>query len=68
MLTHRALLANHEQLGALDPPPARPDDVLLLAIPLFHAYGLNTGMVAVAYHAATGVLVERFDPSDVARA
>jgi long-chain acyl-CoA synthetase len=64
MLSHRALLANHEQLAALDPAPAGPDDVLFLAIPLFHAYGLNTGMVAVAYHAATGVLVERFDPAD----
>jgi long-chain acyl-CoA synthetase len=64
MLSHRALLANHEQLAALDPPPAGPDDVLFLAIPLFHAYGLNSGVVAVAYHAATGVLAERFDPAD----
>lgn len=64
MLSHRALLANHEQLAALDPPPAGPDDVVLLAVPLFHAYGLNSGLVAVAYHAATGVLVERFDPAD----
>jgi long-chain acyl-CoA synthetase len=64
MLSHRALLANHEQLAAIDPPPAGADDVLFLAIPLFHAYGLNSGVVAVAYHAATGVLVERFDPAD----
>jgi long-chain acyl-CoA synthetase len=64
MLSHRALLANHEQLGALQPPPAGPDDVLLLALPLFHAYGLNSGVVAIAYHAATGVMVERFDPAD----
>ncbi|GAB3869251.1 AMP-binding protein [Dactylosporangium cerinum] len=64
MLSHRALLANHEQLAALDPPPVRPDDVLLLAVPLFHAYGLNSGLGAVAYHGACGVLVERFDPAD----
>jgi long-chain acyl-CoA synthetase len=64
MLSHRALLANHDQLAALPSPPAGPDDVLLLAIPLFHAYGLNSGLVAIAYHAATGVLVERFDPAD----
>ena len=31
MLSHRALLANHEQLAAIEPPPVRPDDVLLLA-------------------------------------
>lgn len=64
MLSHRALLANHGQLADLDPPPVRPDDVLLLAVPLFHAYGLNSGLGAVAYHGACGVLVERFDPAD----
>jgi long-chain acyl-CoA synthetase len=64
MLTHRALLANHEQLARLDPAPVGPDDVALLALPLFHAYGLNTGLGAVAYHGACGVLVERFDPTD----
>ncbi|GIJ74419.1 AMP-binding protein [Virgisporangium ochraceum] len=64
MLSHRALLANHEQLAAIDPPPAGPDDVFFLALPLFHAYGLNSGIVAAAYYAATGVLVERFDPAD----
>jgi long-chain acyl-CoA synthetase len=64
MLSHRALLANHAQLDALKPAPAGPDDVLLLTLPLFHAYGLNSGLIAVAYYAATGVLVERFDPAD----
>ncbi|MET7421318.1 AMP-binding protein [Dactylosporangium sp. NPDC005555] len=64
MLSHRALLANHEQLAAIDPPPVRPDDALLLAVPLFHAYGLNSGLGAVAYHGACGVLLERFDPAD----
>ncbi|MEV4513558.1 AMP-binding protein [Dactylosporangium sp. NPDC049525] len=64
MLSHRALLANHGQLAELDPPPVAPDDVLLLAVPLFHAYGLNSGLGAVAYHGACGVLVERFDPAD----
>ncbi len=32
-------------------------------MPLFHAYGLNTGLGTVAHHAATGVLVDRFDPA-----
>jgi len=58
MLTHRALMANHEQLAAITPAPVGPDDTLLLAVPLFHAYGLNSGLGAVAYHGATGVLVE----------
>jgi long-chain acyl-CoA synthetase len=64
MLSHRALLANHEQLAELKPPPVGPDDVLLLTVPLFHAYGLNSGLCAIAYHGACGVLAERFDPAD----
>jgi long-chain acyl-CoA synthetase len=67
MLPHRALLANHAQLDLVQPPPVGPDDVVLLALPLFHAYGLNSGLGAVAYHAACGVLVERFDPAETAR-
>jgi long-chain acyl-CoA synthetase len=64
MLSHRALIANHEQLARIEPPIVRGDDVVLLALPLFHAYGLNSGLGAVAFHGACGVLVERFDPAD----
>jgi long-chain acyl-CoA synthetase len=62
MLTHAALAANHDQLDAIEPAVAGPGDVVLLAMPFFHAYGLNTGLGTVAHHAATGVLVDRFDP------
>ncbi|MEU4423739.1 AMP-binding protein [Actinoplanes sp. NPDC024001] len=61
MLTHAALAANHDQLSRIEPPVVGPEDVVLLAVPFFHAYGLNTGLGTVAHHAATGVLVERFD-------
>jgi long-chain acyl-CoA synthetase len=64
MLSHRALLANQAQLGRLEPAPVGADDVVLLVLPLFHAYGLNAGLGAVAYHGACGVLVERFEPAD----
>jgi long-chain acyl-CoA synthetase len=64
MLSHRALLANHAQLAAIEPQPMGATDVVLLTLPLFHSYGLNTGLGAVAYHGACGVLVERFDPAD----
>jgi long-chain acyl-CoA synthetase len=67
MLSHRALLANHEQVAQIEPPPVRTDDVMLLALPLFHVYGLNSGLGAVAYHCATGVLMERFDPAEALR-
>ena len=66
MLSHRALLANHEQLARIDPPPIGPDDVVLLAVPLFHAYGLNSGLGSVAYHGACGVLVDATDSFDSA--
>ncbi|WP_345537272.1 AMP-binding protein [Phytohabitans rumicis] len=61
MLSHRALIANHTQVARVAPEVIGPDDRMLLAVPLFHAYGLNSGLGAVAYHGACGVLVERFD-------
>ena len=64
MLPHRALLANLEQGARIAPPVVTAEDVVLLVLPLFHIYGLNAGLGAVAFHAATGVLCERFDPVD----
>jgi long-chain acyl-CoA synthetase len=62
MLSHRALLANIDQLDQIDPPVVASDDVVLLVLPLFHIYGLNAGLGMTAAKAATGVLAERFDP------
>jgi long-chain acyl-CoA synthetase len=64
MLSHRALLANLEQCAGIEPPPMRPDDVVLLVLPLFHIYGLNAGLGMVARTGATAVLVQRFDPRE----
>jgi long-chain acyl-CoA synthetase len=64
MLSHRALLANLEQCSRIEPAVMADDDVVLLVVPLFHIYGLNSALGMVAYHAASGVLVERFDPVD----
>lgn len=64
MLSHRALLANLEQCSRIEPPVVADDDVVLLVLPLFHIYGLNAALGMVAWHGATGVLVERFDPVD----
>nr|WP_030502877.1 AMP-binding protein [Micromonospora purpureochromogenes] len=63
MLSHRALAANHAQTDRIEPPVVGPDDVVLLALPLFHAYGLNTVLGAVVRHGATGVLVDEPSPS-----
>ncbi|HEU5034912.1 MAG TPA: AMP-binding protein [Mycobacteriales bacterium] len=62
MLSHRALLANLDQLARIEPSVVAPDDVVLLVLPLFHVYGLNAGLGMTARAAATGVLANRFDP------
>lgn len=63
MLTHAALLANQQQCLALDPPPVRTGDRVLLALPLFHVYGFNSGWGLVAATGACAVLLEEFDPA-----
>jgi long-chain acyl-CoA synthetase len=42
------------------------DDVVLAALPLSHSFGLNAALLAPLTVGATVVLVERFDPDDVA--
>jgi long-chain acyl-CoA synthetase len=60
MLSHRALLANVEQCAALKPAPVTSGDRVLLAVPLFHAYGLGPGLFQVAAAGASGVLMDHF--------
>jgi len=62
MLSHRALLANIEQVAAVEPPMMHGDDVVLCVLPLFHVYGLNAVLGGVIRHRAKLVLAERFDP------
>ena len=62
MLTHGNLLANLDQLGAVPALAEAASDVILLALPLFHLYGLNAVLNFMLRVGATGVLVERFDP------
>ncbi|MGA8995490.1 MAG: class I adenylate-forming enzyme family protein, partial [Nocardioidaceae bacterium] len=61
MLSHRALLANVEQVGALDPPMLTDTDVVLGVLPLFHVYGLNAVLGQVLARRARLVLVDGFD-------
>ena len=63
VLTHRAMLANLEQLGRVNDPVTR-DDVVLGALPLFHVYGLNAVLGTVAAAGATLVLEPRFRPAE----
>lgn len=61
MLSHRALLANLEQLSAVEGVPVHGDRVLV-TIPLFHVYGLGPGLLQATSAGATLVLSERFEP------
>jgi long-chain acyl-CoA synthetase len=62
MLSHRALLANIEQVAAVEPPMMHGDDVVLCVLPLFHVYGLNAVLGQVLRQQARLVLVDGFDP------
>jgi long-chain acyl-CoA synthetase len=62
MLPAAALRANQEQCLRMDPQPVRPDDRVLLVLPLFHVYGLNAGFGLVAATGACAVLLESSDP------
>ncbi len=61
MLTHRALLANIDQVAQVEPPMIHGDDVVLGVLPLFHVYGLNAVLGGVLRHRAKLLLVDRFD-------
>jgi long-chain acyl-CoA synthetase len=65
MLSHRALLANVEQCAEIRPPVVSAADRVLLALPLYHAYGLGPGLLQPTGAAATVVLAERFDPAEI---
>ena len=62
MITHRALLANIDQVAQVQPPMIHGDDVVLGVLPLFHVYGLNAVLGGVLRHRAKLVLTDRFDP------
>ncbi|WP_229054733.1 class I adenylate-forming enzyme family protein [Aeromicrobium sp. Leaf350] len=60
MLSHRALLANIEQVATLDVVGA--DDVCLGLLPMFHIYGLNCVLGQAVHQGSPLVLVDGFDP------
>ena len=62
MLSHANLLANLEQQSQIPEDRVTADDVLLLTLPLFHIFGLNVPLGLLVKNAASGVLLERFEP------
>jgi long-chain acyl-CoA synthetase len=61
MLTHHNLIANLNQCSAIERISTRPDDVVWLALPLFHIYAMNVAMNLAVKNGATIDLIERFD-------
>lgn len=62
MLTHRALLANLEQLASCRKPAlVERDDRVLGLLPFFHVFGLNAVLGLAAYAGASVVLADRGD-------
>ena len=68
MLSHGNLQANLRQQMAIPEAHVSSEDVLFLALPLFHIFGLNVTLGLLAMNAATGLLVERFEPIPALRA
>lgn len=62
MLSHGNLLANLDQQMSIPEAHVTEDDVLFLALPLFHIFGLNVTLGLLVMNGAKGVLVERFEP------
>ena len=61
MLSHRALLANVEQVAVAEPPMITGRDVVLGVLPLYHVYGLNAVLGQVLRRHARLVLLDAFD-------
>ncbi len=67
VLSHGNLRSNLDQQMAVDDGEVGEDDVILLALPFFHIFGLNVALGLSVANAATGVLMGSFDPVDVLR-
>lgn len=64
MLSHGNLLANLDQIAGVPALQEAQDDVVLLALPLFHSFALSVGLGLTIKTGATSVLAERFDPEE----
>jgi long-chain acyl-CoA synthetase len=63
MLTHRNLIANCEQCEHVERIKPQEDDVVWIALPLFHIYAMNVGMNLTVKAGGTMALIERFEPA-----
>ena len=68
ILTHRNLMANAYQAKGWLPGLKEEGEVFMLAIPIFHAYGMTAGMNFALTLGASMVLVPKFDVGQVLKA
>ena len=62
MLSHRNLISNAEQCAMIPDFSQREDDVLWLALPLFHSFALSVGMNQAVRVGATMLLIDLSSP------
>jgi len=60
MLTHYNILNNGYNIGECQ--KFTDKDILCLAPPLFHCFGIVLGVMAILTHGASMVIIEKFDP------
>ena len=65
MHSHATLLANCRQAGRLERRFIGADDRVLVAIPISHMYGMQSGMNGIFRVGGSMVLMPRFHPTDV---
>jgi long-chain acyl-CoA synthetase len=68
IMTHRNMVANAYQCKAWFPGLPEGQEVFMLAIPIFHSYGMTAGMTFAISMAASMVLVPKFDVVQVLKA
>ena len=68
MLSHRNLMANVFQAAAWLPNAKDGQEVMLGVIPFFHVYGMTIAMNLAIKHAASIILLPRFNTKDVLEA
>lgn len=62
MLSNGNLSANLRQQMSIPDAKVEETDVLFLALPMFHIFGLNVPLGLLVQNGASGVLLERFEP------
>lgn len=62
ILTHRNLVGNCEQCSRVERIAPQEDDVVWIALPLFHIYAMNVAMNLSVAHGGTMLLIDRFEP------